>query len=101
MSEKEKKREKEEEHSEYDAFFFFGYSGLCFVIFKKVYHGYSVKRSISSNTEVGSRNIVGDSGRNHHNGNTELLILLSSLHHLQTTGKRLAETERKEGVKYH
>lgn len=69
-----------------------------FCVLKELYHSYSVKRSICANTEVRSRNIVGDSSRNNDKGNTKFLILLSSLHHLQTPNKGLVKTGRKEEI---
>lgn len=67
-----------------------------FCVLLEVYHSYGVKRSICANTEVRTRNVVGDSGRNNDKGNTKFLILLSGLDHLQTPKKCLAKTGMRE-----
>lgn len=71
-------------------------SFLLFVFF--FYHGDGVEGSVSANTEVGSGNIVGDSGRNNNQRNAQFLVLLSRLHHLQTSNKCLLKTSQIEMV---
>lgn len=81
--------------------------GMCRISFQSparcvllwVHHRYSVECSISAHAEVRSRNIVGDSGRNNNEGDAEFLILLPSLHHLQTSTKGLHQKRQKFYIK--
>lgn len=71
---------------------------ISFVCLFFFYHGDGVEGSVSANTEVGSGNIVGDSGRNNNQRNAQFLVLLSRLHHLQTSNKCLLKTSQIEMV---
>lgn len=64
-----------------------------------VYHGDHVEGGVGSDAEVGSRDVVGHGGRNNHEWNAELLVLLSCLHHLQTSQESLEGGGNVIGVK--
>lgn len=68
---------------------------MCVVPCKGSHRGDGVEGRVGADAKVRAGDVVGDGGRDDHNGNAHLLVFLSGLDQLQPTNVSLQPAEKK------